>query len=125
MGATPKLQKRSLFKILFKKFILFSKNPGRPTFTFPNGSPYEVDYLGALNQFNAVMASNSIEHVVVVSSMGGTQPENFLNSIGKIDLDDKSGNILLWKREAERKLISQCNDSMNTEHPVKYTIIHP
>ena len=28
-SATPKLQKRSLFKILFKKFVLFSKNPGR------------------------------------------------------------------------------------------------
>ena len=48
--------------------------------------------------------------------MGGTQPENFLNSIGKVEGDDKSGNILLWKRKAEEYLI---NSGMS------YTIIHP
>ena len=41
-----------------------------------NGDPYHVDYLGAINQFKASQAAG-IDHVVVVSSMGGTQPKNF------------------------------------------------
>ena len=48
--------------------------------------------------------------------MGGTQPDNFLNSIGKVANDDKSGNILVWKRMAEKYLIKSGMD---------YTIIHP
>ena len=48
--------------------------------------------------------------------MGGTQPENFLNTIGKIPGDDKSGNILLWKRKAEEYLIKS---------GLQYTIVHP
>jgi uncharacterized protein YbjT (DUF2867 family) len=41
--------------------------------------------------------------------MGGTQPDNFLNTMG-------NGNILLWKRKAEEHLIASGID---------YTIIHP
>lgn len=33
-----------------------------------------------------------VKKVVIISSMGGTQPNNFLNTIG-------NGNILLWKRK--------------------------
>ena len=42
-----------------------------------------------------------VQHFVFLSSMGGTQPENFLNTIGRIVGDELSGNILLWKRKAE------------------------
>ena len=38
---------------------------------------------------------------VLCSSMGGTQPENFLNSIGRKP-DGSGGQILLWKRKAEK-----------------------
>jgi len=48
--------------------------------------------------------------------MGGTQPDNFLNTIGKIEGDEKSGRILLWKRKAEEYLIAS---------GIPYTIIHP
>ena len=43
--------------------------------------------------------------------MGGTQPENFLNSIGK-QADGSGGDILLWKRKAERYLVEsgECNE---------------
>lgn len=41
--------------------------------------------------------------------MGGTQRDNFLNTIG-------NGNILIWKRRAERYLI---------DSGLNYTIIHP
>ena len=47
--------------------------------------------------------------------MGGTQPDNFLNSIGK-QHDGSGGDILLWKRKAERYLMVSGLD---------FTIIHP
>ena len=47
--------------------------------------------------------------MVLVGSMGGTQKDNFLNTIG-------DGNILVWKRRAEAYLV---NSGLN------YTIIHP
>ena len=56
-----------------------------------------------------------VKHFVFVSSMGGTQPENFLNGIGRRD-DGSGGDILLWKRKAERYLVASGLD---------YTIIHP
>ena len=48
--------------------------------------------------------------------MGGSQPENFLNTIGRKEGDDLSGNILLWKRKAEQYLIAS---------GLPYTIVHP
>eukprot|EP00595_Chromulina_sp_UTEXLB2642_P000796 CAMPEP_0196766720 /NCGR_PEP_ID=MMETSP1095-20130614/29232_1 /TAXON_ID=96789 ORGANISM="Chromulina nebulosa, Strain UTEXLB2642" /NCGR_SAMPLE_ID=MMETSP1095 /ASSEMBLY_ACC=CAM_ASM_000446 /LENGTH=128 /DNA_ID=CAMNT_0042130355 /DNA_START=491 /DNA_END=877 /DNA_ORIENTATION=+ len=48
--------------------------------------------------------------------MGGTQPDNFLNTIGKRENDELSGNILLWKRKAEEYLIAS---------GIPFTIIHP
>ena len=46
----------------------------------------------------------------------GTQPDNFLNSIGKVEGDELSGDILLWKRKAENYLIKS---------GLQYTIVHP
>jgi hypothetical protein len=57
-----------------------------------------------------------IKHVVVVGSMGGTDPDNFLNSVGKNQDGSGNGDILLWKRKAERYLV---------ESGLDYTIIHP
>ncbi|EOD34154.1 hypothetical protein EMIHUDRAFT_429362 [Emiliania huxleyi CCMP1516] len=92
--------------------------PGRPKFKFaPGGTPEEVDWLGAKLQIDAAKAAG-VKRFVFVSSMGGTQPDNFLNSIGerKSDEDGSGGDILLWKRKAERYLISS---------GLEYTIIHP
>ena len=50
--------------------------------------------------------------VVLVGSMGGTQPDNMLNKLVGAD----GGNILLWKRKAEQYLVAS---------GVPYTIIHP
>lgn len=112
-SAVPKIRILSLIKVLFAKLV---RKSARPTFTFaPNGDPYNVDYLGAVNQVKAAKKAG-VKKFVFLSSMGGTQPDNFLNSIGKIDGDDKSGNILLWKRKAEMELVSSGMD---------YTIVHP
>mmetsp|Transcript_33370 Transcript_33370/g.64384 ORF Transcript_33370/g.64384 Transcript_33370/m.64384 type:complete len:141 (-) Transcript_33370:159-581(-) len=51
--------------------------------------------------------------------MGGTDPSNMLNSLGRTvnaDGSAEGGNILLWKRKAEKYLI-------DSGRP--YTIVHP
>lgn len=53
---------------------------------------------------------------VLVSSMGGLDESNFLNQIGKDKNGDGHGDILIWKRKAERYL---CLSGL------QYTIIHP
>ena len=40
------------------------------------------------------------------SSMGGTDPNNFLNKVGKKSDGSGNGDILLWKRKAERYLVN-------------------
>ena len=119
-SATPKINYFSLAKILFNKVILRKKEPGRPTFTFPNGIPEIVDWEGARNQIDFAI-KNNVKQFVFVSSMGGTQPDNFLNSIGKKE-DGSGGDILLWKRKAEEYLIQECQKSSSG---MTYTIIHP
>lgn len=112
-SAKPKIKLLSLLKVMILK--LFRKS-ARPEFYFPaGGSPYEVDWLGAKNQIDAAKEVG-ISQFVFLSSMGGTQPDNFLNTIGRKSDDEKSGNILLWKRKAEKYLI---------ESKIPYTIVHP
>ena len=51
--------------------------------------------------------------------MGGTDPSNMLNALGRTSNPDgttSGGNILLWKRKAEMYLI---------ESGLPYTIVHP
>jgi len=114
-SAVPKIRPLSILKLLVKKSILRSKDPGRPLFRFVSGgTPEEIDWIGAKLQVDAAKAAG-VKHFVFVSSMGGTQPENFLNSIGR-QRDGSGGDILLWKRKAERYLI---------ESGLRYTIVHP
>ena len=82
--------------------------PGeRPQFSFiPGGMPEQVDYLGQKYQIDAAVQAG-IEHVVLVGSMGGTNVNHPLNSLG-------NGNILIWKRKAEQYLI---------DSGIPYTII--
>lgn len=115
-SAVPKILPWSIVKVLFKKTVLRRADPGRPKFKFgPGGTPEEVDWLGAKMQIDAAVEAG-VKNFVFVSSMGGTQPENFLNSIGK-QADGSGGDILLWKRKAERYLIESGIPS--------YTIVHP
>lgn len=81
--------------------------------------PEQVDFVGAKNQIDAAIEAG-VKQFVVVGSMGGTQPENFLNSIGKRE-DGTGGDILLWKRKAEKYLIERAAANPS----FAYTIIHP
>jgi len=92
---------------------------GRPVFGFPNGQPEVVDWAGQKNQIDAAVAQGPETHVVICSSMGGTDPSNMLNSLGRTTREDgttEGGEILLWKRKAEVYLI---------ESGLPYTIVHP
>jgi len=116
-SAVPKIKPLSIAKLFFLKLFggLIGQKPGRPEFYWePNGSPEQVDWIGQKNQIDAAKKMG-VKHVVVISSMGGTQPENFLNTIGKKE-DGTGGDILLWKRKAEKYLI---------DSGLAYTIVHP
>ena len=82
--------------------------PGeRPQFEYePDAMPETVDYYGQKNQIDAAKKAG-VEHIVLVGSMGGTNPNNPLNQIG-------NGKILIWKRKAEQYLI---------DSGIDYTII--
>ncbi|XP_059428115.1 uncharacterized protein At5g02240-like [Corylus avellana] len=80
---------------------------GRPEFCFDDGAyPEQVDWIGQKNQIDAAKAAG-VKQVVLVGSMGGTDPNHPLNSLG-------NGNILVWKRKAEQYL---------ADSGVPYTII--
>lgn len=124
-----------------------------------------MDWIGTKNQIDAVAATDPTTHVVLVSRMGGTDPHNPINEIGRVTLPDgqtkaavvnnikttlrqyianamivtfcypfvayryveskcfynaaehlQGGDLLLWKRKAERYLVSS---------GLPFTIIHP
>ncbi|CAH8387167.1 unnamed protein product [Eruca vesicaria subsp. sativa] len=79
----------------------------RPEFYFEDGAfPEQVDWIGQKNQIDAAKAAG-VKQIVLVGSMGGTNINNPLNSIG-------NGNILVWKRKAEQYL---------ADSGIPYTII--
>ncbi|XP_027350833.1 uncharacterized protein At5g02240-like [Abrus precatorius] len=79
----------------------------RPEFYFEDGEyPEQVDWLGQKNQIDAAKAAG-VKQIVLVGSMGGTDINHPLNSLG-------NGNILVWKRKAEQYL-ADCG--------IPYTII--
>ena len=109
-SAMPKINMSSLFGVIFWNKLLGYKDV-RPTFHFKEAAqePKSVDYEGQLRQFSAARASGISTHVVVVSSMAGTDPSHFLNQ--------NMQNMVLWKRKAEKALV-EAGD-------LPYTIIHP
>ncbi|KAG8374338.1 hypothetical protein BUALT_Bualt11G0121300 [Buddleja alternifolia] len=80
---------------------------GRPEFYFEDGAfPEQVDWIGQKNQIDAAKAAG-VKQIVLVGSMGGTNLNHPLNSIG-------NGKILVWKRKAEQYL---------ADSGIPYTII--
>lgn len=95
------------------------KETGKPKFGFPNGQPEKVDWIGQKNQIDAAKLISKNMHIVLCSSKGGTNPDNSLNAFGKETLEDgttQGGDILKWKRKAEKYLI---------DSGLPYTIVHP
>jgi uncharacterized protein YbjT (DUF2867 family) len=104
----PVIKKLSLIPVLLAK--LTGKQGVRPQFTFKaDQAPKEIDWEAAKAQIDSAKAAG-VKKFVFVGSMGGTQADNFLNTIG-------DGRILEWKRRAEAYLTKQ--------EGLDYTIIHP
>lgn len=74
--------------------------PGSPPeFGFAEGEmPEAIDYWGQIHQIEAAKAAG-IKHIVLIGSMGGTNPNHPLNRLG-------NGNILIWKGKAETYLMN-------------------
>ncbi|CAE8592819.1 unnamed protein product [Polarella glacialis] len=88
---------------------------GRPNMGFPDGQPYDVDWLGQKAQIDAAKQAG-VGHVAICSSMGGTDPAHMLNSFGRLPGGKTGGGILHWKRKAEKYLVNS---------GLTYTIVHP
>jgi len=119
-SAVPKPKIASIVKALVSKVLPWMENR-RPEFYFPDdGSPEAVDWIGQRKQIDAALASGTVKKIVLVSSMGGTQIDNFLNTMGAGGSIGTS-NILLWKRKAEMYLIKRCEETTDTS----FVVIHP
>lgn len=120
-SAVPTLRKRSVLRALLKIPINILSRQKAFQFKevqFRYGEdqyPEKVDYLGQVAQIDLAKRLG-ISQVVLVSSMGVTNPDDFLNSIGKEKDGSGHGDILIWKKKAEQYLI---------ESGLDYTIIHP
>jgi uncharacterized protein YbjT (DUF2867 family) len=120
-SAVPKISKRSLVKAFLKvPFNVIRRKKAFDfrslSFVFKKGQyPEKVDYEGQIAQID-LAKKLGMKHVVVVGSMGGTDSTNFLNTIGKKADGSGNGDILLWKRKAERYLV---------DSGLSYTIVHP
>lgn len=112
-SAVPVISSRSLIQNTLKipwRLIRGKKAVDFRTLRFKfkrNQYPEKVDYEGQVMQIDTAKELG-IKHVVVVSSMGGTDPSNFLNKVGKRADGSGNGDILLWKRKAERYLCEVC-----------------
>mmetsp|Transcript_4864 Transcript_4864/g.13741 ORF Transcript_4864/g.13741 Transcript_4864/m.13741 type:complete len:317 (+) Transcript_4864:130-1080(+) len=120
-SAVPKISKSSIIRQMLK--IPLNVLRKKPAINFrgfrfryrPGQEPEMVDYEGQKKQID-LAKKLGVKRVVVVSSMGGTDENNFLNSIGKAKDGTGNGDILVWKRKAEKYLV---------ESGLDYTIIHP
>ena len=121
-SAVPTISKLSLLKAILK--APFNLIRGKKAIDFrslkfgwkKNLYPELVDYQGQIAQID-LAKQMQMKQVVLVSSMGGTDPSNFLNAVGKNKDGTGNGDILLWKRKAERYLVDETD--------LDYTIIHP
>lgn len=96
------------------------EDTGRPVFAFPNGDPEQVDWIGQKNQIDSVASIGGC-HVVLCSTMGGTNPDHPLNALGRTtnekDGTYSGGMIVQWKRKAEVYLMGQSSTSFTIVHP--------
>ncbi|KAL3761848.1 hypothetical protein ACHAWU_009013 [Discostella pseudostelligera] len=122
-SAVPQISKLSLFKAILKIPLNILNPEKKKAINFrdlqfkykENQYPEVVDYVGQKKQIDFAKKLG-VKHVVLVSSMGVLDPNNFLNQIGKDKYGNGHGDILLWKRKAEKYL---CLSGL------QYTIIHP
>ena len=108
-SAQPKPRLRFRIKNVFRGLIGKARSPKPKDLKYQkNQSPYFVDFIGQKNVIDRCLKER-VEHVVLVGNMGGYRGSK-LNDIGRSskDEDPKVGNILKWKKAAERYLMKRC-----------------
>lgn len=109
-SARPKKTMRYAVTDFFRKLVGKSNPPDGSDLYYPDKqSPYDVDFIGQKNVIDCCLAAQ-VEHIVMLGNMGGYRNSK-LNDIGKKPSDihnPKIGNLLKWKRAAERYLMKRC-----------------
>ena len=105
-------------KNFFRSLINKGRTPKVTDLYYRKGEePFDVDFIGQKNVIDEACSENAKAgiHFVMVSNMGGYRNSSKINEIGRRDGDPNSGNILKWKRAAERYLMKRSF----------FTIVHP
>ena len=110
-SARPIPRLRFRVKNFFRGLIGKTRSPRPKDLKYKKDqSPYNVDFAGQKNVIDRSMKER-VEHIVMVGNMGGYRGSK-LNDIGRkgkdSDEDPKVGNILKWKKAAERYLMKRC-----------------
>jgi len=95
-------------KNFFRSLIGKGRTPKVDELYYPKGSsPFLVDFMGQKNVIDeAIASSNDSLHFIMLGNMGGYRNGTKINEIGRTN-DPNSGNILKWKRAAERYLMKR------------------
>jgi len=89
----------------------FPESDGKGGYHYEKGAyPVDIDYHGSNNQVAAAVTSGA-KHVLLISSMGTTQPDSFLDKLG-------NGHALFYKLNAESYI-------MSSEAKIAFTIVKP
>lgn len=108
--STPKKRLRYKIKSVFRWMVGRGRPPRVDELYYDkNQRPYEVDFLGQKNLVDECVEAE-VDHVVLLGSMGGYRGSK-VNEIGRQSSKDaedvRNGNVLKWKRAAERYLIKR------------------
>lgn len=108
-SARPKKKFWFRFFNFFLRLIGRDRPPQATDLYYPkNQCPYNVDFIGQKNVIDMCLDAK-VEHIVMLGNMGGYRGSK-LNAIGREegDTSPKKGNLLKWKRAAERYLMKRC-----------------
>lgn len=108
-SARPKKKFWFRFINFFLRFIGRDRPPQATDLYYPKDQcPYNVDFIGQKNVIDMCLDAK-VEHIVMLGNMGGYRGSK-LNAIGREegDTSPKKGNLLKWKRAAERYLMKRC-----------------
>ena len=104
---------KKTFWFIFTNFLLRligrDRSPSASDLYYPKDqTPYNVDFIGQKNVIDLCLDAK-VEHIVMLGNMGGYRGSK-LNAIGREEgeTSPKKGNLLKWKRAAERYLMKRC-----------------
>lgn len=107
-SATPARSLGYRVKNFFRSLAGRTRAPRLAELSYPKGQdPYHVDFLGQRNVVDECVREG-VEHIVLLSNMGGCRGDSKVNLIGRVEGDAHSGNLLKWKVTAASISILLC-----------------